>query len=229
MDGCSSHSGRRTFITRATRKVSQVGGSLRDVQELAGHTSLAMTQRYIEGDTNAKRKLVARICGYGCARATRLHTTVGLSLGSASRERATPAEAARTDLWIASHQAEVAEPPGGARVAKLIRFDIDGTLEVGDPPGTITMEMVRRAQALGYLIGSCSDRTVSHQRRLWMDHAISVAFTVLKHQLDLVKAAFTAKQYSHIDDTHMDRYSAERAGCAFFYPNTSVHHRWLPA
>jgi integrase/recombinase XerD len=51
MDGCSSHSGRRTFITRAARRVSQVGGSLRDVQELAGHTSLAMTQRYIEGDT----------------------------------------------------------------------------------------------------------------------------------------------------------------------------------
>jgi len=59
MDGCSSHSGRRTFITRAARKVSQVGGSLRDVQELAGDTSLAMTQRYIEGDTEAKRKLVA--------------------------------------------------------------------------------------------------------------------------------------------------------------------------
>src|SRR5215831_17994248 len=59
MDGCSSHSGRRTFITRAARTVSQVGGSLRDVQELAGHTSLAMTQRYIEGDTEAKRKLVA--------------------------------------------------------------------------------------------------------------------------------------------------------------------------
>jgi integrase/recombinase XerD len=59
MDGCSSHAGRRTFITRAARKVAQVGGSLRDVQELAGHTSLAMTQRDIEGDTEAKRKLVA--------------------------------------------------------------------------------------------------------------------------------------------------------------------------
>ena len=61
MDGCSPHSGRRTFMTRAARKVSQVGGSLRDVQELAGHTSLAMTQRDIEGDTEAKRKLVALI------------------------------------------------------------------------------------------------------------------------------------------------------------------------
>jgi len=58
MTGCSSHSGRRTFITRAARKVSEVGGSVRDVQQLAGHTSLQTTQRYIEGDTDAKRKLV---------------------------------------------------------------------------------------------------------------------------------------------------------------------------
>jgi len=59
MDGCSSHPGRRTFMTRAARKVSQVGGSLRDVQELAGHTSLAMTPCSLEGDTEAKRKRVA--------------------------------------------------------------------------------------------------------------------------------------------------------------------------
>lgn len=57
-DGCSSHSGRRTFITNAARKVSTVGGSLRDVQQLAGHSSLQTTQRYVEGDTEAKRKLV---------------------------------------------------------------------------------------------------------------------------------------------------------------------------
>jgi integrase/recombinase XerD len=58
MTGCSSHSGRRTFITRAARKVSEVGGSLRDVQQLAGHASMQTTQRYIEGDSDAKRKLV---------------------------------------------------------------------------------------------------------------------------------------------------------------------------
>ena len=57
MTGCSSHSGRRTFITGAARKVSEVGGSVRDVQQLAGHASLQTTQRYIEGDTDAKRKL----------------------------------------------------------------------------------------------------------------------------------------------------------------------------
>jgi len=57
-DGCSSHSGRRTAITRWAKGVSKVGGSLRDVQDLAGHSSLATTQRYIQSDTQAKRKLV---------------------------------------------------------------------------------------------------------------------------------------------------------------------------
>lgn len=56
--GCSSHSGRRSFITNAAKKIGAVGGSLRDVQALAGHSSLAVTQRYIDGDSEARRKVV---------------------------------------------------------------------------------------------------------------------------------------------------------------------------
>ena len=56
--GCSSHSGRRTFITNAARRISTVGGSLRDVQALAGHATLGTTQRYIEINVDAKRKIV---------------------------------------------------------------------------------------------------------------------------------------------------------------------------
>ena len=58
LNGCSSHSGRRTFITNSARLVAKVGGCLRDVQELAGHSSLKTTEAYIEGDREAQRKLV---------------------------------------------------------------------------------------------------------------------------------------------------------------------------
>jgi integrase/recombinase XerD len=59
LEGCSSHSGRRTFITTAAKNVHRAGGSLRDVQLLAGHRSIDTTQRYIEGDTQSQRRLVS--------------------------------------------------------------------------------------------------------------------------------------------------------------------------
>ena len=61
VEGASSHSGRRSFITAAARKITEAGGSLRDIMELAGHQSLATTQRYIQGDSAAKRNVIALI------------------------------------------------------------------------------------------------------------------------------------------------------------------------
>jgi len=58
LSNCSSHSGRRTFITQCSRKITSVGGSLRDVQQLAGHTTLQTTQRYIDADSQSKIKVV---------------------------------------------------------------------------------------------------------------------------------------------------------------------------
>ena len=61
LEGCSSHSGRRTFITAAAKNIHRTGGSLRDVQLLAGHQSIETTQRYIDGDTQSQRQLISML------------------------------------------------------------------------------------------------------------------------------------------------------------------------
>lgn len=61
LSGCSSHSGRRTAITRWNNKASAVGGSVYDVQMIAGHSSPQTTKRYVEPRHPAevvRRKLV---------------------------------------------------------------------------------------------------------------------------------------------------------------------------
>ena len=108
-------------------------------------------------------------------------------------------------------------------MTKLISFDIDGTLEVGEPPGGITMDMVRRAQSVGCLIGSCSDRTISSQQRIWQEHGIAVEFTVLKHKLADLKSQFQVEEYFHIGDTDMDRYFSDQAGFRFLQVDDAVH------
>ena len=107
-------------------------------------------------------------------------------------------------------------------MAKLISFDIDGTLEVGDPPGAVTMDMVRQAQSDGYLIGSCSDRTISNQERIWKEHGIVVAFTVLKQKLVDLKERFPAEEYYHIGDSAIDRYVSGQAGFHFLEPDAGA-------
>jgi hypothetical protein len=114
-------------------------------------------------------------------------------------------------------------------VPPLISFDIDGTLEVGDPPGLISVDMVRECKQLGYLIGSCSDRPVSYQQRLWQRLEIAADFTVLKHRLADVKLQLHAEAYFHIGDTELDHFFAGEAGFRFFRADASMLDVWGPA
>lgn len=57
LEGCSTHSGRRTFITRGAQKANTVGNSLKDVQVLSGHKNLVTTQGYID-ESNKHARLV---------------------------------------------------------------------------------------------------------------------------------------------------------------------------
>ena len=113
-------------------------------------------------------------------------------------------------------------------MAFLISFDIDGTLDFGDPPGGITVEMVRKVKELGFLIGSCSDRFPSAQRTLWANNNIEVDFVAPKHQLEEVKARFEAERYLHIGDRDLDQQLAEQAGFEFLWvDDAATSQPWL--
>jgi integrase/recombinase XerC len=59
--GASSHSGRRYAITKMARNISLAKGSLRDVQAIARHKSIATTQRYIAVSAEAQSDVLRMV------------------------------------------------------------------------------------------------------------------------------------------------------------------------
>lgn len=99
----------------------------------------------------------------------------------------------------------------------LVSFDIDGTLEVGQPPGPIALELVRHVQRRGHLIGSCSDRTLGEQRAMWNSKGIEFDFVSHKHQLEALRSEFDCTNFVHIGDTITDLEFAAAANFEFWY------------
>jgi integrase/recombinase XerD len=58
-EGCSSHSGRRTFITRLGQRAGLHDCSIRDVMMLAGHRSMKTTEGYIDLSQHVSRLVAA--------------------------------------------------------------------------------------------------------------------------------------------------------------------------
>jgi len=112
-------------------------------------------------------------------------------------------------------------------LATLISFDIDGTLELGDPPGPISIAMVIRAQEAGCIVGTCSDRFLPGQALIWGQIGIQANFMSLKHRLVEVKSKFQADRYIHTGDTNMDRAAAKESGFEFMELDVAAGEPWL--
>jgi hypothetical protein len=108
----------------------------------------------------------------------------------------------------------------------LVSFDIDGTLECGQPPGVVPLALVQTAKRLGYLVGSCSDRPIVYQQALWAGLGIAVDFTVLKHRLAELRARFAATAYYHVGDAEADERYASDAGFRFLSAHPAAHRVW---
>jgi phosphoglycolate phosphatase-like HAD superfamily hydrolase len=99
----------------------------------------------------------------------------------------------------------------------LVSFDIDGTMEFGDPPGPVSAEVARELVGRGYIVGVASDWPRSSQRPLWSRHGVEPEFVGGKHHLHEVKEQFAADRYVHVGDTEVDERYALLAGFEFLH------------
>jgi hypothetical protein len=97
----------------------------------------------------------------------------------------------------------------------VVSIDVDGTMEFGEPPGPVTVEVVRALVAAGHVVGCASDRTRTDQEETWAGYGVTLAFVGGKHHLDTVRERFPAERYLHVGDSHVDEHFAALCGFEF--------------
>ena len=104
----------------------------------------------------------------------------------------------------------------------LVSFDIDGTMEFGEPPGPVPAAVARELFDRGYIVGVASDWPRSSQQPLWSRHGMEPHFVGGKHHLHEVRAEFEADHYIHVGDTEVDERYAKLAGFSFVHVDDLV-------
>ena len=100
----------------------------------------------------------------------------------------------------------------------LISFDIDGTMEFGDPPGILTEEVVNYFRDRGAMVGSASDRPVSSQRSMWKQYGFELDFAILKLHMKTLRTEYPEfTSYWHVGDRPLDQQNAKEAEFTFFW------------
>ncbi|MBM3946662.1 MAG: HAD family hydrolase [SAR202 cluster bacterium] len=115
--------------------------------------------------------------------------------------------------------------PWGTR-RLIVSFDLDGTLDFGDPPGPVGPAAIRTLQAGGTVVGSCSDRTALDQRRLWSMAGLSPMFVVVKSHLKILRSDFPDALLVHVGDRFADQLEAQSAGCLFVHVEEVSREVW---
>jgi len=100
------------------------------------------------------------------------------------------------------------------RRRKIIAFDVDGTLKVGDPPGTISIAELKKLKQDGWVVGIISDAI----KREKVEEAFGdeVDFLLSKTKttsIITVGKGFATKVY--VGDSFLDKEASKEAGWRF--------------
>ncbi|MQC17229.1 MAG: hypothetical protein DWG82_03205 [Chloroflexi bacterium] len=109
----------------------------------------------------------------------------------------------------------------------VLSFDVDGILEIGEPPGPITIAMVKRAVELGYAVGSCSDRPLGLQRLMWEQLGIDASFVVSKHKMADIWDKVEADEYYHVGVAERDTFYTGQAEFTFVHAYMETDEPWM--
>jgi hypothetical protein len=99
----------------------------------------------------------------------------------------------------------------------IVSFDIDGTMEFGNPAGPVPAAVVRELIELGCIVGCASDWPRSSQPGVWARHGIEPGFVGGKHDLPAVRDLHDGDRYLHVGDTDVDERYALLAGFEFLH------------